>query len=479
LKVLLINPPLSAEELKNPVIANLFSNAMPLGIAFIAAVLLQEKVEVAIIDGAAQRKTKEEIVRFIEEHDITLAGITSTSVGFHRARELASLIKARFSDRVITVLGGPHVTALPEYSMGFPEFDLGVVGEGEVTMVELVRAIESGGDLGGVAGIAYRKDGKVVFTAPRELIADLDVLPFPARHLLDTKLYASLPTDVRFLPKFTQLPTRGCPFHCKFCDSAVVGKRYRTPSPEYMVREMEHLKEDFGAREIAFVGTTFTARRESTERFVDLLMEKKLGLAWTCSTRVDVLDRELLKKMKAAGCWSIRLGVESGNDEVLKFIRKGTSRELVARTVKWCDELGIHTKGFFMIGHLVDTRKTIEETIDFACSLPLTDITVQINTPLPNTQQYEEAEQYGTFRKDDFSRFSFFDVVFVPKGMTEEELLGLHRRFYNRFYWRLPTILRQIKKVANFNTFKNYLRCLDLIFYLTVMGPTRRSSSPS
>jgi radical SAM superfamily enzyme YgiQ (UPF0313 family) len=474
MKVLLVNPPLSAQELKNPVIANLFSNAMPLGIAFIAAVLQKEGIHVRMVDGAAERKSPEDILRIIEEEESGLVGITSTSVGFHRAREIASLIKRKLSDKVVTVLGGPHITALPHYSMEFPEFDIGVIGEGEVTSLELVRALEKGTDLNEVAGIAYRKDGEAIFTAPRDLIPDLDVLPFPARHLLDTRLYASLPTDVKYLPKFTQLPTRGCPFSCKFCDSAVVGKKYRTPSPEYMVREMEHLKGDFGAREIAFVGTTFTAKRESTERFVDILIEKKLGIAWTCSTRVDVLDKDLLKKMKAAGCWSIRLGIESGNDEVLKFIRKGTSRDQVARAVRWCDEVGIHTKGFFMIGHLIDTRKTIEETIDFACSLPLTDITVQINTPLPNTAQYDEAEQYGTFRKEDFSRFSFFDVVFVPKGMTEDELLRLHRRFYNRFYWRVPTLLRQIRKAANFNTFRNYLKCLDLILYLTVMGPGGR-----
>jgi len=466
MKVLLVNPSLSRREQQNPVIANLFSNAMPLGLAYLASTLLARGHQVHLRDGAAERVEHKAILNQIERERYSLVGITSTTTGFHRALEFAGLVRERFPS-ITTVLGGPHLSALPYHAMAEKSFDLGVMGEGEETLAELVEVLEGGGQPSQVKGLIYREGDEIKFTPPRPLIQNLDTIPFPARHLLNTRLYASLPTDVRFLPKFTVITARGCPFRCIFCDSAVVGKKHRTPSPEYLVAEMEHLVKDFGVREIALVGTTFTVNRERTLKFLELLRKKNLKLAWTCSTRVDSLDRDLLRLMKEAGCWSVRLGIESGNEEVLKFIRKGITREQVRDVVGWCQELGIHTKGFFMVGHLIDNAQTIRDSIDFALSLPLTDITVQINTPLPNTPQYRQAAKYGTLDEKDFSRFSFFEPVYVPNGMTQEELVALHREFYRRFYWRLSTLRLHLKKIMHLATLKNYIKAANLIFFLS------------
>ncbi|MCE1247798.1 MAG: B12-binding domain-containing radical SAM protein [Firmicutes bacterium] len=468
MKVLIVNPALSKEELKNPVVSNLFSNAMPLGICYLASMLLKEGIHVELIDGAAERIEQKDIIDRCRKGNFDILGISTTTVSFHRAVELGDLAKKAFGDSIPILVGGPHMSALPQETMKEKCFDIGVLGEAEGTIVELVRTLEQKGDLSRVLGIYYREGDELIFTGPRPLIQDIDTIPFPARHLLNPKLYSSLPTDVKRLPKFSILANRGCPFQCIFCDSAVVGKKYRSPSPKYLADEVEHVIKEFGAKEIFFVGTTFTASRKATEDFLDELESRNLKFSWTCSTRVDVVDKPLLERMKRDGCWSIRFGVESGNQEVLNFIKKGITKEQVHRAISLCNEVGIHTKGFFMIGHLVDTHETIVDTINFAKELPLTDVTVQINTPLPNTEQYNLAKDYGTLMEKDYVRFSFFDPVFVPKGLTEEDLVKYHRRFYREFYWRPEILLRQFGKVLNFNTFFNYIKCANLIIYLTL-----------
>lgn len=468
MKILLVNPPLKEEERKNPVIGTLFANAMPLGLGYIAAVLLQNGIaDVQIVDAAAERKTAEDIVDKVRREGIDIVGISATTYSYFDAVDVARAIKAYAGDRIPIVLGGPHISAIPSHAMDCEAFDYGVLGEGEHTFLELVQKLARGEDVSNVQGIAYRHDEDLVFTPRRPVVMDLDTIPFPARHLMKTHLYASLPTDVRYLPKFTQIPTRGCPFQCNFCDSAAVtGKKYRAPSPKYLVDEMEHLKVDFGVREVAFAATTFTVSHKKTEQFLDELAARNLNMAWTASTRVDVVDRDLLKRMKEGGCWSIRMGVESGNDDVLKFIQRGMTTDEVRRVVVWADEAGLQIKAFFIVGHLTDTPATIKQSIDFACSLPLDDVTVQINTPLPNTPQFKMAPAYGTLNPD-FSRYNFWRPVFVPHGMTHDELLWWHREFYKRFYWRTKTIKAHVrKKLCHWHTLVNYVKTFNLFVYL-------------
>lgn len=467
-KILLINPPLSAEEQHNPVVANLFSNAMPLGILYIASYSIERGLNVRAIDAPAERLSLDETMARIKKFSPDLIGITTTTPVFHRAIALARAIKV-WAPKLPIVVGGPHINAAPITSMLHDCFDIGCIGEGEETFYELATALGRGESPDHIHGLIFRhSSGSIRFSPPRAPLMNLDLLPFPARHLLNSKLYTSLPTDVQYLPKFTVLATRGCPFRCTYCDHASEGEKYRTASPTYMVNELEMLEKQYGAREVAFVGSTFTAKREKAIELCNLILERGLKLKWTCSTRVDVVNEELLRLMKRAGCWSIRFGVESGNQKILNFIQKGITKEQVTEAINLCEKVGICTKAFFMVGHPGETIQTMEETIDFACSLPLTDITVQINTPLPNTHQYAIAKDYGTIPSVDYSKYSFFSPVFIPHGLTKEDLAYYHKEFYRRFFWRVPTIKRQLKKVAHFATLMNYLRCLDLIFYLTL-----------
>ena len=327
MKVILINPPLCQSTVRKvgPIVKNLFYNSLPLGLGYLAAVLEGEKHEVKIIDAAAEGLSIERIIKRILNFSPDIIGITTLTVSVHSCYELAKEIKKRFPEIKI-VVGGPHITSNSDDVLKYSEVDIAVIGEGEITFKELIEAMEKGEDIEKVKGLAFNTKGKVFFPSPREFISNLDILPFPARHLFPVGLYKPQPNDQKKLPKFSIISSRGCPYSCIFCDKNVFKNRYRSFSPKYIVEEMFHLVKEFKAGDIAFVDSTFTPSKDRVYGIVEEIKKANLNVTWTCSVRGDVLDRQLLKDMKDAGCWRIRLGIESGNNEVLKFIKKGVTK---------------------------------------------------------------------------------------------------------------------------------------------------------
>lgn len=469
MKVILINSPLcqSTARRLGPIVENLFYNSAPLGLCYLASALEEDKHKVEIIDAAVEGLSIERIIRRITDFSPDVIGITTFTVSVYSVYELAKEIRRRFPGIKI-VVGGPHITSNPNDLLKTPEIDIAVIGEGEVAFKELIEAIKKGQDLDKVKGLAYRVGEHIFFTPPRSFISDMDILPFPARHLIPIQLYKPQPNDQKRLPKLSMISSRGCPYSCIFCDKNVFKNVYRTFSPKYIVDEMSHLVNEFKARDIAFVDSTFTPNKNRVYRIVQEIKNSNLDVTWTCSVRADVLDKQLLKEMKDAGCWRVRLGIESGNEEVLKFIKKGITKYQVRKVVNWVYELDLEPKAFFMIGHLIDTKETIEETINFACSLPLKDITVQVNTPLKNTPQYQLAEQHGKVMTRDFSNYSFFEPVFLPDGLRPDELWYYYRRFYLKFYLRPKIWYRHIVKIRSFSDVIKYLRGSRIIIFFLI-----------
>ena len=175
-------------------------------------------------------------------------------------------------------------------------------------------------------------------------------------------------------------------------------------------------------------------------------------------TRVDNLNHDILKFMADNGCWQIRVGIESGNQEVLDFIKKGITLQQVRNVANWCRELKIRTSGFFMIGHHIDTPERIQETIEFALSLPLTDIITTINTPIPGTESYDKAQAYGKYDEGDWTSLNYWTPVFVPRGLTGDFMLEKEAEMYSRFYRQPGVILRQLGKIRSLEDFQMYLR---------------------
>ena len=473
MRIALINPPIDSvleHGHVSPVTAYLFYNSAPLGILYIAAVLEQAGHEVMVVDAAAELLDVASTVRRVEEFRPALVGIGSFTVTFETTRVMGEALKQAMP-AVPLILGSYHVTLVPEQAMDGTAFDIGVLGEGEHTMLELVDWAQRRRSLDQVAGIVYR-DGKggLVFTEHRKKYRELDEFPFPARHLLPPNIYKPVPVDDHDFPKFAMVTSRGCPHACAFCQKARSG--YRSHSATYVVDEIQHLIRDFGVRDIAFVDSLFCANKRRVHAICDEIIRRGLNdaFSWTCSSRVEVVDKPLLQKMKDAGCWRTRFGIESGNDEVLDFISKGITKEKIKNAITWADEVGLRPKAFLMVGHMPDTRETILETIAFAKSLPLHDVTVQINTLLPETPQMEvwekEGARWGRLINSSTDEKSFWEPTFVPWGLEPEEIVELHRRFYREFYLRPVTLARHAEAIGTWRDVAKYVQASSLFSFL-------------
>ncbi len=463
MRVWLINPPLAAPRggRIGAISRNLFFNSPPLGLAYIAAVLERDGHDVTLTDAAVEGLDLAGLVGRAAQVAPTLIGLTATSLHAAEASRVARALRQTLPG-VKVILGGPHINARPELLLDHPEFDLGVLGEGETTTLELVRALEGGGDWDDVAGTVQARDGELLRAAPRAPLAELDQLPLPARHLLPIFDYRPLPNDQRVLPKTSAISSRGCPFQCIFCDKAVFGHAYRSFSPGRVVEEIHHLEERFGIRDIAFVDSTFTPTRDRLEGVLDAMETDPPKATWTASCRANLLDEGLLRRMRALGCWRIRIAIESGDEAILARIRKGITREQFADTVQTAARLGFLVKAFFMVGHIGETADSIERTIRFAESLPLSDVTVQINTPMRGTPQYAICQDHGTLLEEGPARASFFEPLFVPEGLTAEQLVAAQKSFYRRFYLRPGVLWRQLRTVRRPSDVAKFVRAAPL-----------------
>jgi radical SAM superfamily enzyme YgiQ (UPF0313 family) len=445
MNILLIYPPISIQERYSSEIGYSGGRQVPLGVFYLASHVRQAGHLVRVIDGEAMGLSAADIASKMMEFHPDIVGISSTTVAFHRALEMAREAKSRIPDMPV-VIGGPHVTAAIEDVMRHREFDIAVIGEGEATFTELIAALASGIDLAHVDGIAFRRRNDVVINPARSFISDLDTLPFPAYDLVsDFSLYNPPPMNYKMLPVANIITSRGCPNQCTFCDRSVFGQRLRQRSPKNIAAEIEFLWDHYHVREIAFVDDTFTINPKRIVELFNILDEKNIHFPWTCMSRVNTVNRENLEFMKSHGCWHISFGIESGNEQTLRHIRKNISLKTARECLEICRNIGILTKGFFILGHPTDTLESIEQTIRLALDLPLDDIVVTLNTPLPGTDQYKTANEFGHLESRDWSVFNMWNPVFVPRGLTNEILLSKHKEFYRRFYLRPRIIVRYVK----------------------------------
>jgi radical SAM superfamily enzyme YgiQ (UPF0313 family) len=485
MRVMLINPPIDCvleDGHVSPVTQYLFYNSAPLGILYIAAMLEEHGHEVAVIDAAAELLNVESTTKRVQDWNPDVIGIGSFTVTFDSTCRLAIQLKEEMPT-VPIILGSYHVTLVPYEAMSHTVFDVGVIKEGEFTMLELVNyfAEHSFDDIKGlpeIDGIVYRlpNDSKeegyeLSFTKPRAKFKDLDKLPKPARHLIPkSTVYKPVPIDNHGMPKYSMITSRGCPHLCAFCQKSRTG--YRSHSAKYVVDEMQELVEKYGAKDIAIVDSLFCANKRRVHEICDEILSRGLEtkLSWTCSSRVEVVDRPLLEKMKKAGCWRTRFGIESGHDKVLDFISKGITQEKIRSAITAAHEVGLRPKAFFMVGHMPDTRETILETIRFAKSIPLHDITVQINTLLPETPQLDvwnkEGHKWGRIVSSTKNEKSFWEPTFVPWGLESDDIIELHRQFYREFYLR-PTVLRRhLDSINGMDDVMKYAEAASLFTFL-------------
>ncbi len=294
----------------------------------------------------------------------------------------------------LLIVGGPLPSGDPLSFMN--DFDVVVKGEGEEAMLELIRTYESGGDPQSVQGIVYRKGnnggderrGDIVFTDPRILEPDLDKIAFPARDLFPNDMYIEYWKKKSGDAATTVFTTRGCPFSCEFCSNAVFGISYRERSPENVVDEVEQAL-SFGYDRIHFADDVFTLNRERVLKICGEIRRRGLHFKWECLGRVDSIDDEISIAMKDAGCDRIYFGIESGNDSVLKLMKKKITLDRARKTVYAAHEAGLATGAFFILCYPGENNDTVLETLRFAVSLPLDYLSFTLPYPLPGTALYE------------------------------------------------------------------------------------------
>ncbi len=438
---------------------------IPMGIAYIAAILEKNNIEVEILEANAHDLNHQQIKKAIEKYNPSIVGITSTTSLIEEASEIAELC----DKKICVVIGGIHASSMPVDTLKeFERFDILTQGEGEFSFLEIAL----GKPLSKIKGVYYRKNKKIIANEPRELIKDLDILPFPARHLLPMDKYFS--AGAKEKPIDYILSSRGCPYGCLFCaDHLVHGKKFRYRSPENIVKEIEELR-DRGVRDFNFLDDNFTLLIDRADKICDLIIKKGLNkdMIWRCTNgiRVDKVSLELLRKMKKAGCYLIALGIESGNEEILKKMKKNIDLKKVRMAVEFCNKVGIETKGLFMLGNLGENEKTMQDTIDFAKSLNLDTATFSITTPYPNTDYWKIIKQEGEIFPKKFRDYiTYGNVIFKHGELNEDILVKMQKKAYREFYLRPTIFLKAAKRMKNLKQTKLYVSAV-----LSFMGLNKK-----
>jgi len=278
----------------------------PMGLALLAAILEKEGYQVAILDANALGIQPEDIVPLVTNADVI--GLTAMTPTIGAATSIARSLKQANPDLSI-ILGGAHATLLPEETLANnQEIDVIVRGEGEETILKLLRALGDKQALDSIPGVSYRKDGEIISNPVASKNVDMDSLPFLAYHLFPWQRYRPHPPHGRAYPFAAIITSRGCPYQCSYCSKPVFGSKFRAQTPERVVAEVAYYIENFGIREIAFYDDVFTLDKKRAYAIADELIKAGIKIYWTCETRVNLVDRELLQHMKRAGCYAVAYG---------------------------------------------------------------------------------------------------------------------------------------------------------------------------
>jgi len=450
----------------------------PLGTLYVASSLRKAGHEVAFLNGAflTHREILDEAARFRPG----LVGIYATAFGWPGAGRTAADVKDRLPGAFVCA-GGPYPIASRERCLAeAPGFDAAVTGEGERTVVELVERLEAGRSLDGLPGLAYRDGAGVRVNPPRPFLANLDELPFPDRSLLgDASRYLPPPAMYRRKPVAVVLTSRGCHRRCIFCfqmdKERRSGTRYR--SVENVLAEIELCLRQ-GYREIKFIDDTFAQDRQRALRLAHEIRRRRLDFTWFASACVNQVDPELLRAFKAAGCWAILFGVESGVQKNLDTIRKGTTLAQARDAVRWARQAGLRVQTTFVFGIPGETYTEAQQTIDFACELSADVASFHAITPFPGTWLHDHASELGTISPE-LTDFTYQGAAFVPHTLTREQIRELRQRAYRTFYSRPSLLVRKLLGLRSGEDLRVALRGARSLFWLWARrGLFQRPAAP-
>jgi radical SAM superfamily enzyme YgiQ (UPF0313 family) len=426
----------------------------PLGLGYISSFVKQYGYDVSFMDMNVQDTSHKDIAKFVCQEKPTLVGISFMTPQFYAAKNIADVVKEA-APEVSVVLGGAHPSVMPRRSLEeIPSADFVVFGEGEITTLGLLEFLSKRrGALAGISGLAWRKNDAIMLNSPRPLLNDLDALPFPDRDLIDQSLYR----HQSFLSYYKHVQTiytsRGCPGRCVYCASGYKLRcRVRVRSVDRIMDEISLLRDRYNMDYLLIKDDSFTLNKRRIKEFCAALMKRHAGLRWHCMCRVDTVNYDVLSIMKDAGLNDVFFGIESGNDQILKNAGKGVTTADNRKAVEAADSLGIRTYGAFILGLPGDTAETIQQTIEFACSLPLTMAGFSILIPYPGTKVFEDYYPFDESNSLDYHAFiASTGVHYVREytglnGIEVEQLPAYITKAQKSFYMRPSQILRMLKE---------------------------------
>ncbi len=433
----------------------------PLGIAYIAAYLKENSgCRVELIDTTFN--TSSEYINSVFKHnDYDIIGISSMTSMIDDAIKVAEIAKANNPNSLV-IAGGPHPSVLPNETLQNKNIDAVCIGEGESTFLEIVR---NNGNLEGVKGVWFKKNGNILKNPGREPIGELDTLPFPARDLLPMNKYFKnwfqLDSVDPNLVGTSIISSRGCPYNCTYCQPTLMtlfGNKIRKRSPENILQEITYLREKYNINAFMFQDDTFIIDKKWALEICDRILDNGLDLKWGCNVRANLVSKDLLTRMKAAGLRKIFMGIESASQRILDDIyNKRITIEHVKRTVEIAKELELKVQGYFMLGAPTETVDEIKRTIKFAKTLDIDEATFSITTPLPRTYLYDKIKELIV---KDYGLFDYYKtpVFRNTTGATPEEVVRLKKRAYLEFYL-MPK--RMLSTITSFFTLRGYKKSLN------------------
>ena len=414
----------------------------PLGLGYLAAVLEKNQCEVDVIDCQASKLSYEDFEREIGKRQPDMVGMTSTTLTYKSALRIAEIAKEVLPN-CLTVLGGCHVTFWDvEALQECPYLDVVVRKEGENTIVELVERLEAGKDFHDILGVTCRKGEEIVRNPDRPYIEDLDSLPFPAHHLWPIDRLRKYGNVI-----FPLMTSRGCTFWCEFCSAVrMFGRKFRMRSPKSVVDELEYLHNTYGADNFTFYDDSFTVDQSRVEEICRDIENRNLSIKWDCGTRVDMVTKDLLQKMKDAGCIAVWFGVEAGSQRVIDAMGKGFTPNRTKKAFKLAKEAGLMTIASVVFGFPGETRETAWETINLVEEINPDDVGYYIATPYPGTPMADYVKKMGWLRVTDFDKYDTATPIFELPTLSMQELREIREKAFHKFYLRPTYIIRMFAK---------------------------------
>ncbi len=454
MRVILINP--AQEESSDNMLYKAISPvALPLGLAYLAAVLEKHNIKVSIIDQYANGMNNNEIVETIKTLEPRLVGISCLTPAMGNIIRLIGKIR-NLKKEIDIVLGNTHATVFAEQILKQGWADFVVRGEGEFSFLELVCALKDIKSFEDIKGVSFLKNGEVRHNPERPLCENLDTLPYPAYHLFNLKHYSECPMlgiDNVFLPVQA---SRGCPYRCTFCSQDKIFRKFRIRDVYKVIDEIESMHHKFNVNCFVFEDASFPFSVDFGNKFCDVFMKRGLHkkIKWVTEMRVDLVNFELLKKMREAGLHLLLYGFEFGNQRILDVTQKGITLEQSYKAMKWSKKAHVNTFGLFMLGMPEESRQTCLDTIKFAKELNCDLAKFNIFIPLPGSDifnQYKDKikgiSSFETFSSwSDWANNRVGKLPFIPEGMTERELFNLQKKAMFEFYFRPSKAISLLRK---------------------------------